>query len=246
VRTVPAAAPSGLSALLSGPPRPVEVVAVLPVALHLRVLDAPAGTPPSVCLATLGAVRLPSALLLATAPGWPAPGTRGTVGAGEVGLPGLTVRIARWWRTPRPRQDRDLDRPHGIARGRKPYGGQRSVTFPEYSTVDVLAAYLVGRGPGLTPLGDDILAGALVTLHALGADADPLAGAVLSRAEDTTFVSAAMLWHAARGECVPELARLLTASPGSLPRARADVLSIGHTSGAGLLRGVELGLELAA
>lgn len=242
MRTLPAAAPSGLSPLLTGPLVQVEVAAVLPLALHLRVLDGSGEGPPSVCLAAPGAVRLPSALLLGAAPGWPSLGTRGVVGGGRVELPGLAVAVARWWRTPQPRPER----PHGITRERKPHDGGRRVTFPDYSTVDEIAARLVGRGPGLTPFGDDILAGALVTLRAHGADADPLARAVLARTKATTFVSAALLWHAARGECVPQLARLLTAPPSDLPRARAELLSIGHTSGAGLLRGVELGLELAA
>jgi hypothetical protein len=97
---------------------------------------------------------------------------------------------------------------------------------------------LLGRGPGLTPLGDDVLAGLLVTLVALGAPASHrLAATVGAHAPArTTFVSAALLHHAARGECVPELAAVLDG--GGVDA----LLRVGHASGAGLLRGVHAAL----
>jgi hypothetical protein len=71
---------------------------------------------------------------------------------------------------------------------------------------------------------------------------------VLDRAATATpFVSAALVWHAARGECVPELAALLTAlqdaSPTTLAWAGIGVRRLGHTSGAGLLHGVAAALK---
>jgi len=94
---------------------------------------------------------------------------------------------------------------------------------------------LVGRGPGLTPLGDDLLAGALVALRALGSPrAEPLAAAVTELAPRTTVVSAALLRHAARGECVPELAAVLAPDPGAVD----GLLGVGHSSGTGLAAGV--------
>jgi hypothetical protein len=97
---------------------------------------------------------------------------------------------------------------------------------------------LLGRGPGLTPLGDDLLAGLLVTLSACGSAAfEPAAAAVRAHAPArTTFVSAALLHHAARGECVPELAAFLDGGPVEA------LLRVGDTSGAGLAHGVLAGL----
>ena len=107
---------------------------------------------------------------------------------------------------------------------------------------------LLGRGPGLTPVGDDVLAGALVTLRALASPAaDRLADAVQAAAPTrTTAVSVAVLHHAARGECTPALATLLEAvrSGGALRPAADELLRLGHTSGAGLLWGVLTGLAV--
>lgn len=108
---------------------------------------------------------------------------------------------------------------------------------------------LLGQGPGLTPLGDDVLAGALVTLRARrAAAAGPLAAAVATLAgARTTFVSAALLHHAARGECVPELTALLAAIGHDEPldRALCALLAVGRTSGHGLAHGVRAGLGAA-
>jgi hypothetical protein len=131
-------------------------------------------------------------------------------------------------------------------------------------------ARLLGRGPGLTPTGDDVLAGALVCLNALGAPAATVLGqAVLAAAPSaTTTVSAALLRHAARGECVPQLADLLDAvgadsvravggagphgrvggtdpAAGALPRTTGALLAVGNCSGAGLLHGVIVALGIA-
>jgi len=119
-------------------------------------------------------------------------------------------------------------------------------------------------GPASTPTGDDVLAGALVSLTALGAPAArSLAAAVTAAAPDaTTTVSVALLRHAARGECIPQLAELLDAVAygeptvaadsalaslprTSLPRAAGALLAVGHCSGAGLLHGVLVGFAIA-
>ncbi|MFG1920604.1 DUF2877 domain-containing protein [Cryptosporangium sp. NPDC048952] len=106
---------------------------------------------------------------------------------------------------------------------------------------------LLGRGEGLTPLGDDILAGILVTL------ADHEAGRVMgsmvaeelaSRPGATTAVSAALLTHATRGECIPELAAVLTDPLDRLDSAVEALLRVGHSSGGGLLHGVRMGLKV--
>lgn len=105
---------------------------------------------------------------------------------------------------------------------------------------------LVGRGSGLTPVGDDVLAGWLVTCHATGTDAAPVADAVrVLAAERTTVVSAALLGHAADGESIPQLrTALLSLRTGvGVAPALDDLLAVGHTSGSGLALGVGLALH---
>lgn len=92
-----------------------------------------------------------------------------------------------------------------------------------------------GRGPGLTPEGDDFLAGyaaGLVLWHGRRAEAIAIAEAA---APLTTALSATLLRHAARGE-LPEPAHVFleTGAPGPL-------LSFGSSSGRALLHGLALG-----
>jgi hypothetical protein len=99
---------------------------------------------------------------------------------------------------------------------------------------------LLGRGPGLTPLGDDVLAGWLATCAALGRPDELLAGAVRHRLGVTTLLSATLLDCAVRGEALPELADWL-ADPS--PTTADALLAVGATSGAGLMTGAALALD---
>jgi Protein of unknown function (DUF2877) len=229
MRTYPGAASAALAPVLTGPPRPVSVVAVTPVAVYLRT-----GHPgcPALCLAVPGAVQVPCGLLVGGAPllagalaGLPV-GAVGTAGRGGLTVGGLAVRVGRWWRPPRP-----VLRGSGLR--------ARADRLPPVGA-------LLGRGAGLTPYGDDVLAGALVALAAVGAPAaGALAREVLAGAfARTTFVSAALLWHAARGECLPELAAFLVALAGgdraAVTGASGALRAVGHSSGAGMLAGATL------
>jgi Protein of unknown function (DUF2877) len=96
------------------------------------------------------------------------------------------------------------------------------------------AAGLLGRGPGLTPSGDDVLAGYLTGAAAFGLDAAALRQAIADLAPArTTTLSAALLWHAARGECIDELAAVaaLLASPPRPESVRAQQV-VGRTPSA--------------
>jgi hypothetical protein len=267
-RPYPVVASAAVELAVVGPSRPVTVIATAPEASYLAVDDAERTT---VCLASASAVRVPCALILeprAAPPQLPA-GTTGRVGGGVLVVGGSTYRVARWWRPPRPRG-------LGAAPPASLAGAVRWLTGRVADPLDAVGraavadlvqalaegarpeppvARLLGRGPGLTPTGDDVLAGALVCLAALGAPAAaPLGAAVTEAAPDaTTAVSAALLRHAARGECVPELADLLDAvasggadpATGPLPRAAGALLAVGHCSGAGLLHGVLVALAIA-
>jgi hypothetical protein len=97
------------------------------------------------------------------------------------------------------------------------------------------------RGLGAVPPAR--LAGAVRWLT--GRVADPL--------DAPGRAAVALLRHAARGECVPQLADLLAAvaggggdpAAGALPRAAGALLAVGHCSGAGLLHGVIVALAIA-
>lgn len=102
---------------------------------------------------------------------------------------------------------------------------------------------LLGRGPGLTPLGDDVLAGWLTTRAALGHPDDVLSAAVRRRLGVTTLLSATLLDCAIRGEALPQLADWLAGPTDATTDATTDaLLAVGATSGAGLLAGAGLAL----
>ncbi|MDQ6919579.1 MAG: DUF2877 domain-containing protein [Candidatus Dormibacteraeota bacterium] len=95
---------------------------------------------------------------------------------------------------------------------------------------------LAGRGPGLTPAGDDILCGyvaGLFLFHDRRAEAAEIALAAAGR---TTKLSATLLRHASQGE-LPEPAHAFLTDGDSRPLA-----VFGHSSGQCL----RLGLMLAA
>ncbi len=264
---VPVAAPAPLAPLLLGPPRDVRVAALTSCAAYLATGD-PAV--PAVCLATRDAVRLPYTVVLAAAPGdrpfagWRV-GQPGVVGDGGLSIGGRVLRVARWWRPGHPRglgsAPASVLRAAAATLARQPDPLDAAGRTAVRHLVVALAGgadpspavrRLLGRGPGLTPLGDDVLAAAMVTLRALAAPAaSPLAAAVTAAAPTrTTFVSVAMLAAAARGECVAALTGLLgavgRAAPGpDLAAATAAVGAIGHTSGSGLVQGVLAGLAAA-
>jgi len=174
----------------------------------------------SVCLPE--AVRLPTSLVTTTLP----PHGSARVGVGALSVDDVSWRVRRWWRPARPR---GLVRPPG------------SATY-----VDLDPARLLGAGPGLTPSGDDVLAGALVAGHAV--DDPRLPGwqrgvCRLLATGRTTPVSGAMLECALEGYATAELADFLEAvcarpvDHEALDRARSRLLHVGHTSGSALMAG---------
>ncbi len=98
---------------------------------------------------------------------------------------------------------------------------------------------LLGRGPGLTPLGDDVLAGWFAARIAAGRPDHVLAAALRRRLAVTTLLSATLLDCALHGEVLPQLAAWLAEPSATTTDA---LLAVGATSGAGLLTGAGLAL----
>ncbi len=108
-------------------------------------------------------------------------------------------------------------------------------------------AGLVGRGPGLTPSGDDALAGALLVARALRVSR-PLVAAVRARLGATTAVSGALLEAATDGFAAHAVVTLVDAAVvghvEATARALPAVVAIGHSSGRDLVTGVLAALRV--
>jgi hypothetical protein len=247
---IPCAASSLLTALVDGPEVHLFEVGRTRMSVHYETQN-PAIPVLSVCTPT--AVHLPNSLVTDVLPDRERdatqPGTRrdSTVGGGQFTVGGRTWRVRRWWQPPRPTglprpSTADLAACAALASGASgsPLPG---VPLPRPSYDGLSPVALIGAGPGLTPAGDDVLAGALVTAYATG---DPrleawqratLATLTSSR---TTAVSRAMLHHALDGYATRQLAKLLTALclGDDVQVPLTGLLAVGHTSGGALLTGV--------
>lgn len=243
-RTVPAAASSWAADRVSGPRRRAGIVASGPHALYVDV--------DGDCLGVLArtAVAMPIGLRTAL---HRLPERVGPVevGAGSVSFAGHEVTVTRI-------VDTTVPRVGGLSGSM----GPRGPIAPDSSAVgldlpaDALgrlagaearaALELLGRGDGLTPSGDDVLAGWLVARHASGRPAAAVAGAVAEHAgARTTALSATLLRRAIVGEAPPPCRDLLLAlgSRSGVDAARDRLLAVGHTSGAALALGISLALE---
>jgi hypothetical protein len=104
------------------------------------------------------------------------------------------------------------------------------------------AARLAGLGNGLTPAGDDFLAGVMLRAWLAHPAPQSFCGAIVEAAAPrTTTLSAAFMRAAAQGECDAAWHQLLaamgTATDDELARAVQAVLAHGATSGADTLAG---------
>jgi Protein of unknown function (DUF2877) len=263
--------------LVSGPRRSGRVLGVFPTAVYVAV-DAergadggPQGGIELVAVETADGLGLPSAATLA-AHSSTRPlhairaGDAAHVGEGSLDIGPLAFDVVRWWSPRRPRavenETYDDARLTAVSQllpslspeldGRLPALTSALTVAIDADVQDAVTA-LLGLGPGLTPEGDDVLAGVLVTLMARPATqplAQRLGDIVASLAESrTTTLSAALLRDAADGFAVQALVDFVNAlhevdphAGGSATRrALADVvvrlLAVGHTSGAALAHG---------
>lgn len=239
---IPAAASMWTAARLGGATREVAVIASGPHAIYLDI-DGDA-----IALLTRGAVQVPVGLHTGL-PSLP-PSCTALVGGGELLLGPLLVRPVRLVDPQVPRL------PSLAARG--PAWASRlstsmSTALPTAALQSLRACdryavgQLIGRGDGVTPLGDDVLAGWLVTRTADGLDHGAVGGAVLAATGQTTTVSATLLRRALAGESVPQLRDLLISvatgvGADQLRCQLGELLAVGHSSGAGLALGAALAL----
>lgn len=123
-----------------------------------------------------------------------------------------------------------------------------------WSDTGAPARALSGLGPGLTPAGDDLLAGLALGLKAGVGTLPPEFAAALTDAGvgRTTDLAVARVRHAAAGHPDERVHQLLAAlvmerSSDALPAAVRALLEYGHSSGAdtlvGLLTGASLGVR---
>jgi Protein of unknown function (DUF2877) len=229
--------------------RPAGRIAAFPRALYLRV-----ATGELIALLSRDAVRMPFGLALATSSAQlPLDQLLGPVlvGAGEVRIGDWSVRVSRCVSVAAPVgliADRTaLEHAWQSLHRIEPDASELPALGVVADLADVgrldaaLAHRLLGVGPGLTPAGDDFLAGLLVGAWSFGLAAQSLRAAVAAQAPyRTTAISAALLRGACRGESLPELTRMLLSLSGrgtEVDSALDALVQIGHTSGRALAAG---------
>lgn len=258
---IPAAAPAWVRSVVAGPDRPVRVVHRGADAVYLDadgvclgVLSARATAVP--CGARTSLPHLPEGLLDESV-AW--------VGEGRVALGGTDVVVARTVGAAVP--PLGLDRVSIAERRLTCAVGDRvghvRAELPATALDGLVAGRadavpaLLGRGSGLTPVGDDVLAGWLATtVAATTAAGTPATGAVAEEVDrlapgSTTLLSSTLLDCARRGDVIPQFRAVLLdlAAPGdgdvdgSVDGSVDALVRVGHTSGAGMVLGTLLALR---
>lgn len=290
---LPVAASVRCAALLEGPEQPLDILGVMPAAVYLVTRGVPSQV---ISVLARDAVRHPAALVIPDdilqAPFLTVDrNATVTVGEGRLVLPrsdgDRELQVVRWYdpvpRITSPGRDR-LERAAGIL-GEVLAGSPQAISpsrdaatsaldaledavlsdDPDRAVAGVLA--LIGTGPGLTPSGDDMLAGLLATLVAFPAAPGSerslfaLRGAVSEHARArTTALSAELLRHAIDGAVALPVERLLREIAArrvgdcSPERHRCEdrmrdaahaVRRIGASSGEDLLAGIMTALHVA-
>jgi hypothetical protein len=261
-----AAASSAMRPVLTGPARPAEWLGASRGALYLRICEPPGA------LAVLAhdAVRLPCGLLLPTTSAElpltalaPPGSTAFMVGDGAVSWTGpagpVQVRAVREWAPAHAVRGTVAASELAAVQSVLAASGCAELGFDPGLLAELalaaddadqsasVALRLLGRGPGLTPAGDDVLAGFLIGAAAFGLHTAPLRKGIARLARvRTTALSAALLWHAARGECIDEVAAVAAVlGREQILRAISRLLSVGHSSGAALAVGLVTAAESA-
>jgi len=242
-------------------PRTATVLGTSDYAIWLLVDDS------VVVVSTRDATRLPNGIEIAakasdglfTAVGH---GASVDVGFGKLTLNGPSVEVVRWW-DPKPALPGITVRQIGDAVAGLPTsvpgidGGALGEAVRRSSISALLAAArpLLGMGSGLTPEGDDFLAGTIAGARILGeavghVDTGDMLDRVarpltdLATARTTTF-SAALIRYAVRGQVAEPAGCFLRAlaGRGDVAATHSRLRSVGHSSGPALAAGIVLGAE---
>ena len=187
-------------------------------------------------------------------------GAGGELGFASIAVGDLLVNVARWW-DPRPALP-----PISPARLAEALGGLPAdvpaidgsalwdaTTTWSHGALLAAARKLVGKGPGLTPEGDDYLAGAVAAVRVFGEAlscstaveaVDSVAPHVIRMAEArTTTFSAALIRYSFRGQVAEPAGAFLRAlsGRGNIEHSHARLERVGHSSGPALAAGIVLG-----
>jgi Protein of unknown function (DUF2877) len=250
-----AAASTAIAPLLEGPRREGRLLGASPAAVYAGFgLD---GIPEVVALLPSSSVRLPLAMVVVGPLTAPRPDDLVVVGEGALAV-GHELWVPTRWFNPRPPSLSAVD-PAQLAAASEVLSGLSAVEVGvdlerAWAAVAALVAgeaqpacALLGGGPGLTPAGDDVVAGALASyaLIAGGTRGATVAEILAHARHATTSLSAALLSCAAAGQVVPEAADLLAAltGKGEIESALARLRSIGSTSGTALAVGIVAAID---
>jgi len=170
------------------------------------------------------------------------PGAEAYLRDGDIHLDGRPVRIGRLVDVTVPSLPSTAS---SVAAVPVPPAAVAGLVGPVPTTITATdVARIIGRGDGLTPLGDDVLCGWLAIHRAAGVATPDVDAAVRVNADRTTLLSATLLDCALHGEVLPEFAAyVLSLGTPDEPATAARLASVGHTSGAGLLHGARLALS---
>jgi hypothetical protein len=249
-----AAMSTAVSRAVGGEPCTGHVLGSSRAGLYLAFTDEP-DAPSVVALLPASSIRLPIAVVSAD------PLPDGSLDDAVVGGGVLRVGAHAWhplrWFDPRPRNLQAV-RPRMLADvarllhrlNESDVGLDRRRAWAAAEALalgDCEPAFeLLGAGPGLTPAGDDVVAGALAACALSGGELSPdVVGRLLSRArEATTTLSAALLSCAAAGQVVPQAAGFLRAlsGGGGVQPALGRLRAVGSTSGTALAVGLTAAL----
>jgi hypothetical protein len=259
----PAAVSLALASMIDGPPGMATVLGSAEPAVWIGRADG------VLVLSTTDAVRLPNGVVVASSTSerpfeGVTAGDEVLVGDGLVTTGTLRIRAARWFDplpalpTVEPALVADsvvsLDE---VVVSLPDHGLMQALIDNDDRAAHEAALHMIGRGDGLTPMGDDLVAGtaagALLIGGAIGAVGVIDAVARLRRpllehaAGATTSFSASLLAHAFRGEVAEPAGRLLAAltGRGDAREAAEGLNRVGHSSGPALAAGVLSGARAA-
>ncbi|MBA3780427.1 MAG: DUF2877 domain-containing protein [Nocardioides sp.] len=233
---LPVSAPARLRSLVARTPD--ATLAIVHRGPHAIYVALPG--PDAFCTGVVGsaATAVPCGLRLATTTVAPLTGEHAEIRGGVLQVDGVALPVRRVVDAAVPRLMR------GPVAG-DPAAGIDPDVAAELTALDLHAERLdslLGRGGGLTPLGDDVVCGWLALHHSVRV-ATPWADDLVGRARKrTTTLSATLIECAAHGEVIPEFAAWVAATEADEPTRAARLAAVGHSSGSGLLYGARAAL----